>query len=456
MGKKYVHYILSLLLLFLLALIVWPNRTITLNIEDFHYQKMWEGPSLTKLTSGRIQNDLNLNLGKELLGGVRFKYQVIFNEAETEKVERLDQTVEIIRERFDAGGFGQSDVYWKEENEQYFILADVENKNSKLGDLKETLFNTGDLNIWGEGQQDLPQESDPTSAGSFESFLEQSYDKLEVDANDIKGYRILNDEDKHFIKLALSDVQSEALTANIYSFYGKNLLAVLDEQFLVIDGTDIGEQVQMSGQIRTLNIAGFESEEEAEFFGGIIDNGPLQVELSQVEENEYEGAYDKSFVGKTAILFIGLSLIFAVFLIAKYKVDGVVGFLSVAIWLLFIAAGLKFLQVTLTLNLIMMSSIAIGILFYIINEIIHSIDKRNKQSRVDLVIYYRDQNVHKKVSALYTIQILVGLSLLFSTWQGKNIANVLLLSGLFTFLTIDYLVSLIYKFIFFVKEENDE
>ncbi|MDD3648481.1 MAG: hypothetical protein PHS44_08380 [Candidatus Dojkabacteria bacterium] len=460
MRKKYLLYISVLVFIFLLTLIVWPDRNINIDIGSFHYHKVWKGPNLNEITSGRIENDLNLDLGSGFLGGTAFEYKIVYPEATENKKEIADQTLDEIRMRLAAGGYNQSDITWELRGEDYYTIARIENIDDNVSDeyIKETVFKKGVLQLWGErSQTDIGAQTTDQQANTFESFLDQNYDKIEVDANDIKGYRVFEDEETYGVKIALSDVQAEALSSSILAFFGRNLLAVLDEQFIVVDGADLGEQIQTTGKIKTLNLTGFQSKKDAKLMAGIIGNGPLGVELEQFKKEAFQAEYDRSIIGKVALAFIAVLIVFGLILITLYKIDGVVGLLMNVLWGLLVAAGLKILPVVITIPTILALGMLTGLFLWMLLKVIRSIDRKNKtREDLDLGMYFKDASVHKEITNMIYVMLILGLvCLLSSIWPGNNIAALILLSTLVSWFTIEQCVPAIYKFTALLKEKDE-
>ncbi|MBU0976140.1 MAG: hypothetical protein ABIE03_00670 [Patescibacteria group bacterium] len=458
MKKKYLLYTSALLFIFVLVLVVWPNRTVNLDIGSFHYHKIWEGPSLSKITSGRINNDLNLNLGADFRGGTFLEYKVNFPDAMEDKAKTADQILELIRSRLTAGGYNQSEVTWELRGEDYYLSAQVEDRDEADAYLRESVFKKGVLQLWGESAQpEIPTEITDQAANTFESFLDQNYDKLEVNANDIKGYRVIEDAGNYTIRIALSNAQAEALYSNIFSFFGKNLLAVLDEQFIVIDGADLGEQVQTTGKIKTLNLTGFQSKADAKLMAGIIQNGPLSVELEQTKTEPFPAKSDENVLGKIVLTFIGIFLAFGLVLIAIYKIDGAVGFAAIGLWGLIISAGLKILPINLTVPVIFILGLLTGIFFWMLLRVIKSIDEKNRiREEIDLIMYFRDAGVHKEIAIVIYMMLICGaVCLVTSIWPGINLANTVLLGTFTSWFIIEQFVPITFKFTAFLKEKDE-
>lgn len=450
MKRDYILYILLLLLVFLSALIIWPNRWINIDFGNFHYHKEWVGPTLSDLTLGKVEGDLNFDLGKDFRGGSEYKFQVIFGKASDDKAKIVSEAVEVLRKRLYEAGFAEGSVNFKKEGEEHFILLEVPASTEEFELSVNTITQEGELTLWGEkGQDAISQgdaEFDSSETDPFMQFIKQRYTPIDMDLSNFKGERVGKSEDVYFVGIGLNDEQAKKLKEQLYLFWGKSIIALVDGAMLPVDGSNLGEQFSLYGEARSIRLTGFSDKQEAKLTQAVIGNGLLGVKLVAIESRNFDPVFGDDFLDK-GILAGGIALIAAGFVfITLFKKEGLAAVFSVIFFLLLSLAGMKVFNITLTLGSIFAFIIIVcnyvGLLFY-------TYERRKKDASFaegNLEKYIRDKDIVKFTNNFLMYQLVIGLILfIFSPVTSKYFAFVLLIGTTLEYFMLDQIVPSFYR-----------
>jgi preprotein translocase subunit SecD len=448
MRKVYIYYILLLLLVFFSAIIVWPDCWVNVDIGNFHYHKLWEGPSFAQLTLGKLENDLDIELGQDFVGSSTYTFKVNFAIEEQDELASVKDSVSLIRNRLHATSYKESIVNYFMVNGAYFITVKVSGTDEDFSEYKDVIFNKGKLEIWGEKGEEIPTEEElpvDFETDPFKAYLSQQYRMLNVDGNAMKGYTIGTEDDTYYLKVVLQDEQATNFAVEVYSYYGKSIIGVLDSFMLGLDGTDLGEQIQLYRQARSVKFAGLPDHEIANMYGAIIQNGPLQIELEPTGEVEFQEGLGKGFIKKGIIVGIGvLSVMFVMFMIT-FKRNSLLAFFNLGLFVLFTLALVKFLPIKFTvgsmLAFILSLSIFIGLLFKILKDV-----KERQKEEVIQANTFVNSKVGKLIQNLALIQVITSISFMFfAPWSIKYFMWIIFISAVTMWFVLDQLIPFTYK-----------
>lgn len=458
MRKEFLTFIVLLFLVLIAALISWPTRWMNLDIGSIHYHKLWEGPNLSDLTFGKFEYNFDIDLGRDFRGSTEYKVKVSFDEGEEDKEGKVKDTVSALRERLHAMEQYEGEVVYYKDGEDYYIRVEVAGTDEEFDLYKNTLLQEGNLEIWGEKTEDLTEDdSQQIQIGEgedpFRSFIEQSYQTMGVDANDMKGITVAKEEDSYYIRVFLSDLQAEQLLSQIELFYGKRIVAILDSQILFIDGGDLGDQIQYYRKVNSVKIAGFYDRAQADLISSVIRSGPLSTTLEIVESNSYEAKYDINFISESLVreaIIICLLLL----LVILFKWDGLMAVFMTGFYYLFVLAGLKISPFFLTEGTLFAFLFSSCIFFTLLSKILViklKISKNEAALTEEISLKGRDQAYIGTLLLIICISLI--LSLFIPVWFVQNVLVVIFISVLMNYLVLYHLMPFSYKFINLFKRE---
>ncbi|MBN2016299.1 hypothetical protein JW766_05730 [Candidatus Dojkabacteria bacterium] len=470
MKKYLIYYILLLFVTFLLVLIVWPNRWINIDMGNFHYHKMWEGLKLSDLTFGVSDKELDLDMGRDFTGGSEYRVKVLFDEGEEEKLQKVRDATDLIRLRFEKAGYPESSVNYTKEGEEFFLVIRVEENKDEFEEYKTSIFARGKFEVWGEkltpteGDEGViigEDEDDPIKA-----FLKQSYDSLNIDGNQMKGFKVSpssdsstaglipgSEEEVYDLRIILDDHQVNELTNNIYVYFGKSIIGVLDSQILPIDGKDLGETLQTYGKALSIQIAGLPDEKIALIYGAIIQYGPLPVELEADEGVDIAGSIGQDILQKILLGCTIVAFLSALVMIVLYKYDGVIGLILVFYYGLFVIACLKLFSVKITMVSVLALITTLGVFIGMLFKVIQNSFRENKRTEGQRWDFTRSHEILKLLlNVTYASAIILLIFKVFALWNFANVALAILIGISVTWLIVDLLLPLSFKLVTFFKE----
>lgn len=452
MKRDYILYILLLILILLAGLIVWPNRWINIDIGNFHYHKMWEGPNLSDLTLDSIEHDLDLDLGMDFVGSSENKLNVIFTEQSEDHAKKVAEAVRILRNRLQAAGFVESTVTFKKEGDEYYIYVKVRGSKEAFESSQHLITQKGVLELWGGKGEEVASEDPSASSGQevdpFRQFLEQSYTKLDLDLSDFKGIKVGREEEVYFIGIGLTDEQSEKLKEEVYKFWGKSLIAVLDSALFPIDGSDLGEQMSFYGKARSIKISGFSEKEDAKVNTAIINNGVLPVDLVVSESYDQDPILGEEFLNK-GLVGGGVTLaLIMIMLFIFFGNDGLVGAFSLALFLLFFLACIKVFHMRLAIGSILAFMLVVSSYIALLVFTFLRSQKKAMAISTDLFRFLRDKDIVEFNNNFLIVQFVLGFMLfVLAPVFSKYFALVLLIGVFFEYIVLDQILPFCYKVI---------
>lgn len=453
-NKFYIIYIIFLLSLLFTFLVVWPDKWINIDIGSFHYHKLWEGPSLESLTFEKLQNELDIELGRDLEGTIKYKLKVIFEVDEIDRGYKAREITDLLYKRLTKAKVTESDVYWVKEDEEYFIYVEVNAASKELQNAEGTIFNSGDLSIWGEKTEEstsedinLEEDSDP-----LQSYLKQNYTNLNINGNEIKSYTIGSSDDSYFIKLALKEDQCKSLSDQIYTFWGSSLIAVLDDQVLPLDGQELAKQLEYYNQVKGVKVAGISSKESAQIYGATIMYGPLSHNIEVISSATETPKYGRKFLD-SAVASGFISIIFISFVsILLFKKRGLLFSIGMYLFCLLVITSFKLLSIKLTVLNIYVFLIGLGLfIYFILKGMVSRIDIKTRKIEF-YGAFLSNPDYKNQLRNLVTIILLMSLIVeIVSIWEAKNLSRVISICSVSVWLIYMYILPFLDKFINIAK-----
>ncbi len=455
-NKFYIFYIIFLIVLLFTFLTVWPDRWINIDIGSFHYHKLWEGPSLASLTLEKLQSDLDIKLGRDFEGSKQYKLKIVFDEGEVNREYTADEITELISKRLTKAKIVESDVYWERGEEEYYIYVELNASISDFESVEGTIFNLGDLSIWGEKGEEASDEEINLEEDSnpLRSYLKQNYTNLNINANEIKSYSVGSADDSYFIKLALKDEQCTSLSEQVYSFWGSSLIAVLDDQVLPLDGQELAKQLEYYKQVKGVKIAGIASKELADIYGATIMYGPLSHELEIISSDTQSPKYGKEFLDNVIVSGLGSVVSISIISILLFRKKGFLFVIGIVLFCLLVITSLKLSPIRLTVMNIFTFLFGLGLFLYcILKGMVSRFDMKDRT--IELCDgFLSDSDNKRHLRNLVSIILLSSLiSEFISVWDIKNISRVFAICAISIWILYMYVLPFLDKFISIAKSD---
>jgi len=443
-------------LFFLCLIIVWPHYYINLDFKSFHYHKLWQGPDLSNLTFGKFDKKLDILLGADFHDKTEYKYKINLQE-ETLANQKADEIVKLLRNRLSGIGYNESSLYWVYENGEYFLKLYIEESDVLFSKYKSGILGNGKLVIWGEKdttQENATIEVEGENVDPLQSYLQQNFDKLELDANKIKGFKVGKEDENYYFKIILEDSESETITQAIYSYWDKSLISSLDGQIFMIDGKDLGEQIQYYKEIKSVKFIGLTDEDLAKLYGSVIKNGPLGVYMEEVETISTKSNFTKQDLKKVILINLSILTILSIICFLKFKFDGLVRILSMILYCLLLLLLLKLLSIKITLAVVISFLLCLIMLLIIFTfDLIVNHNEKNKGNLTELNYSITLKN-KEFIDLLNEFIIMISvIFLIFGTWQFRNLSLFIFTNIIIINLLYSLFIPFVYQFIFNIKDE---
>lgn len=474
-GRFFV-YIILLLTLLLSALVIWPNSWVNIDVGDFHYHKLWEGPSLSQISFGLLDNDLDIRLGKEFTGTSKYRLQVAFPQSESatsdsplqsapfsqqsvkiqiDKQESVKKAVDLMRERMKRAGLTEAVVWAEETDEGYFINVDTGLPKQKADKHKATLFGKGLFELWypKPQQEQGGQQASPTGS-SMRDMLSQSYQNTGVNLEDIKGYKVDEGENGAFVKIGLLQDQSTNLTTTLYQAQSQ-FIGLLDERYLLIDTNELREQLSFYREIKSLKLAGMQTQLDARIVAAVISTESLPVSLTEADVEEIPAVYSSEFVKFGALVLTFSIVIASGVCLYLYKHESVFAVSSFGFFLVVFGALLKIVPITFT-SISIVSAILMGCLFAVLLFVyLEEARKIHGEAKTFSLTFVKSETFRDTVARLGFVLVgLTVLAILFGPWQAKNISWVILMGTVAAIFVKEVVLPFSYKFAKSIKSEK--
>jgi protein-export membrane protein SecD len=320
-------------------------------------------------TAANTGNLMGLKLGLDLQGGTQVMLETVVPEGQTLAAGALDTAKTIVDNRVNALGVSEAIVQKQGDNRIIAELPGVNNPDQAV----ETIRSTGQLEFVDPQGTQLQQgmvintTNRPTAVQEVQSA---------VDAG-TREPALIPYPDQVFETVMTGDVLQTA-TARADQFGQYEIAFMLtsagSEQFYNFTSTHIGQQmaIVLDGQVLSapvINaairdqgvITGQFTRDEAESLGVQMQYGALPVPLAVVDIRTIGATLGQDSVQRS--LFAGMIGVLAVmvFMLAMYRVPGLIANLALVCYIIFNLAIYKFVPVTLTLAGIAGFILSIGI-----------------------------------------------------------------------------------------------
>jgi hypothetical protein len=272
-------------------------------------------------------------------------------------------------------------------------------------------------------------------------FIQQQYNNLGVNANNIKGYKVGKSEGDYFLQIGLADSEAEKMTTEIYAYFNRSLTGLLDNQMVPLDGSALGDQLSLYGEVKTLNFVALQNEEYAQLLGAVISNGPLEVTLLEEESTDVEPLLGRDFLKKSLYAIAGLTLSYVLVVFIFFRKNTFHSLAVTGIFYSFVLVGLKVFPLVISLagfyGLVLGFGMYVGLQLFIIRKA----DFIKGERSIRLVLPTKQSDIAKKM--LLIISVFSGLCLIVLPAPFRSFSGILLLCSIMSWICIFGVVQLI-------------
>lgn len=446
MRREYLYYLFFLIIFFISALALWPSRWINIDVGSFHYHKYWQRPDPHYLSDGQIANDFSLRWGKFFVGTKEFTVVVDGEQEEVSKAQ-VDVAVEILRKRFLRAGFVHATAWAEKVGDQYIVHVSVPRGDLSEEDFGRLITQRGSLELWGEkDQQDVPADGEqPTT---IRGILEQSYEQLDIGTFQIKGFKVVDEEEVVSLRLGLEDAVSDSITENVQLFYNKMIISVLDEAVLPLDGQDLGEQLSTYGVVRSIQIPGFETQQQAKITGAVIEYHSMPISLNVTETNEVPGYFSLASVRQAFLIYTVMISILVAAGIILYRLDGLITAFAFGVYLLLFMVILKILTIAITFGALVLILVFVALSSMLCVSLLQAAAAGNVNLRAYL--YTEAGRIFAgRIERLVILLLLIsGILLLFGHASLRSIGVITFVSSGLLWLNLNIILRMILDMIY--------
>ncbi|WPD18021.1 protein translocase subunit SecD [Thermaerobacter composti] len=264
----------------------------------------------------RLQD--RINRGLDLAGGVRVVLQGVDKPGNPVTREKIDDAVEIIRNRVDALGVAEPVIQRQGEDRIVVELAGVDDPQEAI----ETIGRTARLEFRGPDGS-VVVTGDQLVAGGIQVAADQA--------------------GRPVVQLQFNAEGTETFAEATRKFFGQPIFIVLDEQ--VISAPEV-HAVITNGRAEITGIPTFE---EAQRLAVALRYGALPVDLQIVENRTVSATLGADSLARSVqALVVGAAAV-AGFMVVVYRIPGFWAVVALGVYLLLTAAALYGLDATLTL-----------------------------------------------------------------------------------------------------------
>jgi protein-export membrane protein SecD len=284
---------------------------------------------------------IEVNLGLDLVGGLRGEYQVVATDEQQVTPEILEQTRTIVENRVNATGVAEPIVVTQGSDRISVELPGVDDE----ADVRSLIGTTGVLEFTpvpaGCAQEVVQDAPMPECLAEVEPLF---------NGTEISAARIGQDQQtgEVVVNLELKDTGSrlfDEYADQVFSLpVNSRLFAiVLDgvvESSPSINARRFGGQAQISGNFTT---------EEATNLATVLKFGSLPLEIREVGFSSISATLGLDFLNQTILAgIIGIVLVF-MFMLLYYRVPGIVACVALIVYGVLALAIFEFVPITLTL-----------------------------------------------------------------------------------------------------------
>jgi preprotein translocase subunit SecD len=393
----------------------------------------------------------------DFTGGRDYRLKVIFEEQEEDTLSIVRNATEIIRERLNNAGFFESRVNYKREGEEYYIYVRVPADFLELGNAEGLISQKGEFEIWGEKGEEMAEDSAVEVGGEeidpIKQYLTQGYRQVEIDLSKFKGLKVGYKDEAYYIGIGLEEKQSEEMTNQLYTFWGKSLFVYLDGQIFPLDGKDLGEQFSTYGKIKSLKISGFSEKSDAKLSAALISSDLLPVDLMVDKSSDFKGLFPEEFLDKWMLGGFVLIISVAAILIVLFRKDGSIASLAFVLFLLFSLAVAKVFHLRLTMGTIFAFIVVVA---SFVGLVILSLMKDLKNGlSTHMQGFIRDkETINSRNNFLFVQLILSVIMFIFAPSACRYFSFVLIIGSCLAYIVLDQLFPFLYKIVNLIKREN--
>ncbi|KIL46109.1 protein translocase subunit SecDF [Jeotgalibacillus campisalis] len=366
----------------------------------------------------------NIKLGLDLQGGFEVLYQVKGEDGEDVPPEVVSDTAQALDRRVNVLGVSEPVIQVENGNRIRVQLAGVEDQNQA----REILSTEANLTFRDVNDNEMLSGSDLVEGGSSQTFNEENQPIVRLELQSGQKFAEVTQEvlemgppnNKLVIWLDYEEGDSYAEEA------GK-------EEPKFISAPNVSEVISTTTPV----IEGSFTPQEAQDLADLLNAGALPVELEEVYSTSVGASFGLMAMDQTILAgIIGISLIF-LFMIAFYRFPGIIGVLTLSVYIYLILLIFDWLNGVLTLPGIAALILGVGMA---IDANIITYERIKEELKVGKPV--RQAYEEGSRSSLWTIfdanitTLLAGIVLFyFGTSSVKGFATMLLISIVVSFIT---------------------
>ena len=281
--------------------------------------------------AGRDLSQLEFRQGLDLQGGLHVAFQADPVEGQVVDEDAMEAVRQILENRVNALGVAEPQVQLEGSDRVIVELPGIEDPDEAIALFKQT----GRLDVIGTGLSSLP-------LGAFID-VEAGEHELVISGSDLLDADLVYDEiGNGIVQFELNDAGAEKFGAYTGSHIGQFLSILVDG--VVINSAVINDRIEDRGVIE-----GFDSLQEARNVVIQLRYGALPVPLEVIRNITVGPTLGAESLDKSVRAGLVGFVMVAIFMIAYYRLPGVVAALALAIYALLVFAIFKLIPVTLTL-----------------------------------------------------------------------------------------------------------
>ncbi|MDG5470920.1 protein translocase subunit SecDF [Jeotgalibacillus sp. ET6] len=366
----------------------------------------------------------NIKLGLDLQGGFEVLYQVKGEDGEEVPPDVVSDTAQALDRRVNVLGVSEPVIQVENGNRIRVQLAGVEDQNQA----REILSTEANLTFRDVNDNEMLSGSDLVEGGSSQTFNEENQPIVRLELKSGQKFAEVTQEvlemgppnNKLVIWLDYEEGDSYAEEA------GK-------EEPKFISAPNVSEVISTTTPV----IEGSFTPQEAQDLADLLNAGALPVELEEVYSTSVGASFGLMAMDQTVLAgIIGISLIF-LFMIAFYRFPGLIGVLTLSVYIYLILLIFDWMNGVLTLPGIAALILGVGMA---IDANIITYERIKEELKVGKPVRQAYEEGSK--SSLWTIfdanitTLLAGIVLFyFGTSSVKGFATMLLISIIVSFVT---------------------
>jgi preprotein translocase subunit SecD len=413
----------------------------------YHYDKLIQAPDINAFW-GAINSNGKIRLGLDLQGGTYLSLRAdMTNVAANERSQKLNDVRKVIENRLNQFGLSETNIYSSVSGEDFKIIVEIPGKGGDVDDKVETLKSTAKLEIL------VPKDEE--AEGISPSILIQ----IDPTGNTLRNYYIpsgITGADLKTASFGLASASGSTDTVKgqysvniVFTDEGAKKFAEMEEKYyqkttaIMLDNELISAvTIQSKGTIDPQRvITGDFDKNSASNMAIKLRGGALPVPVVVAEQKTIDASLGSDALQKS-ILAGGVGILFVIiFMILKYRKEGLIASSALILYTLFSVAIFKLFAIHLTLagfaGFILSIGIAVDANILIFERMREEIQK-GKSRKVALSLGFerawtsiRDSNI----STLITCFILYSFGSTVTKGFAINLSIGVLLS-MFTAITV--------------------